>query len=92
MDSLARLQELVERLLAEHGRALEERRALQAGLRERERHARQLEERQTQALRRIQELEQERGRLRERLAALPDEASLAEARQRLQRLLDDLDN
>jgi predicted nuclease with TOPRIM domain len=91
MDALTRLAEQVERLLAAHGRAQETRRALEGALHERERQARQLEERQAQALRRIQELEQERGRLRERLAALPDEASLEEARARLARLLEGLD-
>jgi len=89
MDSLPRLEELVDRLMAEHGHWRKRATELEHRLRDQDRHARQLDERLSQALRRVQELEQERANLRERLAQLPDPASVEEARRRLRLLLDD---
>ncbi|MDP2361260.1 MAG: hypothetical protein Q8O14_11010 [bacterium] len=96
MDALTRLAALVDQLLADHGRWREQAGQLELRLQERAgeqaRECRRLQERLDQALRRVQDLEQERHRLRERLAALPDESSLAEARSRLERLLENLED
>jgi hypothetical protein len=91
LEALARLTEHVERLLAAHEQALLEVDRLRAQEAEDRRHLRQLEERLAQALKRGHELEQERAGLRERLAALPDPASLEEARRRLAALLETLE-
>jgi len=91
VEPLARLEEQVDRLLAAHAETLGElqRRDREQG--ETRQKLRQLEERLAQALKHVHELEQERGILRERLAALPDPASLDEARRRLQALLETLE-
>lgn len=88
MEQLPRLEALVDQLMAEHGHWRRRACDLEQRLREQDRHARQLDERLGQALRRVQELEAERGHLRDKLAQLPDPASLEEARRRLRALLD----
>jgi chromosome segregation ATPase len=91
MDSLERLSGWLQRLLEVHQEDRGRLESLRAELAEAGRGRRQLEERLAQALRRIHELEAERGELRDRLDALPDPAHVAEARRRLQSLLGDLE-
>lgn len=91
VDPLARLEEQVDRLLTAHGGTLQELLRSDRERGEAQQKLRQLEERLAQALKRVHELEQERGLLRERLVALPDPASLDEARRRLQALLETLE-
>lgn len=89
MDLHARLEALVERLMADHGHWRKRAQELEQRLREQDRHGRQLDERLAQALRRVHELELERNQLKDRLAQLPDPASVEEARRRLRLLLED---
>jgi len=91
MDSLERLGGWLERLLEAHEVDRGRLESLRGELAEAKRVRRQLEERLAQALRRIHELEAERGDLRDRLDSLPDPADLAEARRRLEALLSHLE-
>jgi len=78
VQGLARLEAAVAQLLAGH--------------RETSAECRRLHERLGQALKRVQELEQERAALRRQLEALPASERIEEARVRLQRLLASLDD
>lgn len=91
MEPVTRLADQVGRLLEAHQRAVDELDQERRNSAEGQRLQRQLEERLAQALRRVHELEQERGTLRERLQSLPDPGSLEEARRRLQALLETLE-
>lgn len=91
MNSLERLAGWLDQLLEAHQEDRGRLESLRGELAGERRTRRQLEERLAQALRRIHELESERGELRDKLDALPDPADLAEARRRLQGLLDNLE-
>lgn len=92
MEEWTRLEELVNRLIAAHGRSLEECRRLGGELKESRRAERGLDERLSQVLKRVHELEQERAELKRQVAELPDRADVEEARERLRRLLETLDD
>ena len=90
-QTLGRLEELVTRLLEERGELkhqLEQQRDQLSAL---NRDDSLREERLRQALNRVEELERERVRLNDALAAFPDPQTYQQARKRLEHLLERLE-